>query len=132
MKSPPVTVEDDPNRSSKDELLSLPIRLQAKLIHSDYPIYEIHLQSLPDYVDEVSVNLEQSRDSLLIYKNDQSVTCRLLNDTEKLFFVRLEEAGNLLQTLEVLRHRLSAESLSEILAFALGNKLLTTADSKLN
>lgn len=117
------TIELD--RLSHEELLPLPIQLQAQLVCSEYPIYEIHRQSLPDYTGKIDISLDQSRDAILIYKREQQVICRCLNEEEKQFFMQLEKSDSLAQTITALQGRLPAKSLSEILAFALADQLLT-------
>ncbi len=119
----PVKEALDPARLSREELLSLPIRLQAWLVCSEYPIYEIHRQSLPDYAGKVDISLDQSRDAILVYKREQQVICRCLNEEEKQFFMQLEKSDSLSQALAALRGRLPAEALSEVLAFALADQL---------
>ena len=119
----------DPNKAEQSELLSMPIRFNPSvaIIHSEYPIYEIHRQSLPGYAAEVAIELNQSQDSLLVYKQQHLVVSRLLNEDEATFFDVVSKSENILQSIEHLHGSISAESLSTNLALMLELKLLMPA-----
>jgi len=67
------TVSDviDPATIPQEELLSLSLELNesVSLIQSDFPIAEIHRQSLPDFEHEISISLDQSQDNLRCLAN---------------------------------------------------------------
>jgi uncharacterized protein (UPF0276 family) len=121
----------DPNKFAQSDLLHLPIALSccAVLINSKFPIYEIHRQSLPDYTQEVSIDLAQSQDSVLVFKRGYSVEAKLL-DVEQLSFIdAMSKSDNLLQAMEHLHGSMSTQALSANLALMLDLQLLTHARS---
>ncbi|MEM7360899.1 MAG: DUF692 family multinuclear iron-containing protein [Pseudomonadota bacterium] len=115
------------------ELLSLPVVLNPSthFVRSEYPIYEIHRQSLPGYKGEVAIDLGQSQDSLLVYKQQFEVKTRVLSEEEAHFLENLQNSDTLLQGIEALQGSLSAESLSAALAmvFELGLLAVDTVDA---
>ena len=92
----------NPSELTQEELLTLPIQLNSSvgLIKSDYPIAEIHRQSLPSYTEQVSIDLQQSADNLLVFKNDYRVNTRHISDSEADFIDRLQNSENLLKVIE--------------------------------
>lgn len=119
----------DPNSIEESQLLSMPIHFNPSVttIHSKYPIYEIHRQSLPDYVAEVAIELNQSQDSLLVYKQDYAVASRLLNEDEWVFFDMVSKSENILQSIEHLHGSISEQSLAANLGLMFELKLLVPA-----
>jgi hypothetical protein len=117
----------DHNKTEQSELLSIPLSFNPSvaIIHSKYPIYEIHRQSLPGYADEVAIELNQSQDSLIVYKQDHAVVSRILNEDEAIFVNVLANSENILQSIERLHGSISAESLSSNLGLMFELKLLT-------
>jgi uncharacterized protein (UPF0276 family) len=119
----------DPSEIEQSELLSMPIRFNPSvaLIHSKHPIYEIHRQSLPGYTAEVGIDLNQSQDSLIVYKQEHAVVSRLLNEDEAMFMDVVSESENILQSIEQLQGSITEQSLSNILALLFELKLLMPA-----
>lgn len=117
----------DPNKIEQEELLSLPIQFNAgvSLLNSDYPIYQIHHQSLPGYNETVSIDLGQSKDCLLVYKQQYAVMTRVLESDEACFFKRLEKSETLLQAIEGLQGSISESVLSASLALVFEIGLLS-------
>lgn len=126
----------DPADYEQDVLLSMPIMLNpsAHLIRSRYPIYEIHRQSLPEFTDEVAIDLGQSQDSLLVYKQHFEVKTRVLSQEEASFLTILQNSDSLLQAIEALGGSISPESLSAALAmvFELGLLAVDTNEAGLH
>lgn len=116
----------DPPTLAQGELLSSPCHLNnsVQIIDSQFPIHEIHRQSLPEYSGNVSVNLKDSQDMLLIFKKEYSVIVRKLEAEEKIFFRKLKETLNLLALIDSLGLDLSPEQISVNLAFCFENNLL--------
>jgi uncharacterized protein (UPF0276 family) len=119
----------DPREIEQSELLNMPIRFNPSvtLIHSKYPIYEIHQQSLPGYTAEVAIELNQSQDSLIVYKQEHAVVSRLLNEDEAIFIDVLSESESILQSIEQLQGSITEQSLSNNLALLFELKLLMPA-----
>ncbi|MFT5136359.1 MAG: hypothetical protein ACI8XV_001390 [Arenicella sp.] len=119
----------DPNMTEQSELLSMPLCFNPSvaIIHSKYPIYEIHRQSLPGYADEVAIELNQSQDSLIVYKQDHAVVSRILNEDEAIFVDVLANSENILQSIEQLHGSISSKSLSTNLGMMFELKLLMPA-----
>ena len=115
-----------PDKFTQEDLLVLPVEFNqgVSLLESAYPLYEIHRQSLPDFNGEVAIDLGQSQDSLLVYKREQAVVTRVLDQEERLFFSRLQHSENLLQVIEGLDGSVSPQSLSTMLAMMFEQKLL--------
>jgi len=116
----------DPNSVSQDELLSVSVTLNksAQLICSPYPVYEIQRQSLPDFQQEVSIDLGQSQDNILVYKIDHEVRTMLLTKDQTKFIVTLQDSANLLQAIEALQGSLSPDDLSSSLALVFECQLI--------
>ncbi|MFT5609809.1 MAG: hypothetical protein ACI9WC_002335 [Arenicella sp.] len=119
----------DPNKTEQSELLSMPLCFNPSvaIIHSKYPIYEIHRQSLPGHCDEVAIELNQSQDSLIVYKQEHAVVSRLLNEDEAIFVDVLANSENILQSIERIQGSMSAESLATNLGLMFELKLLMPA-----
>lgn len=119
----------DPSAIEQSELLSMPICFNPSvaIIHSKSPIYEIHRQSLPGYTAAVAIELNQSQDSLIVYKQEHSVVSRLLNEDEAIFMDVLSKSENILQSIEQLHGSITEQSLSNNLALLFELKLLMPA-----
>ncbi len=120
----PVTDLVEPIKIEQEELLSLPIEFNesVSLLASEYPIYQIHLQSLPDFGENVSIDLGQSKDCLLVYKQQHAVSTRVLMNDEARFFKCLDKSETLLQAIEGVQGSISESKLSASVAlvFELG------------
>lgn len=118
-----------PSEYSQDDLLSLPIRLKnnVHLVKSEFPIYEIHRQSLPDYSGEVSINLNQSKDKLIVFKRGQRVESLKTSEAEYSLIDQLKSAPTLLDAIEVLAGTLSEEQISMGLSLVFQQQLLIAA-----
>ena len=116
---------------AQDELLTMPVRLNdsVTLIRSEYPLYEIHRQSLPDFEGKVSIRLEQSQDDILVHKSAYEVTSQTLSPESFDFVQKINECENLLQAIEALQGSMSPESLSNALTLAFDLQLLCDASS---
>jgi len=116
----------DPSSLPQDELLTAEVVLNnsVSLICSEYPIYQIQRQSLPEYDGEVSIDLNQSQDNVLIYKLGHQVHSLEIGREKAIFIQELEKNGNLLQAIEALQGSISADSLSSTLSLVFETKLL--------
>ncbi len=119
----------DVSQFSQDELLVTPVTMTQSyhLLDSQYPIYAIHEQSLPDYQGEVGVQLEQSQDTILVCRPSFRVTSLVIDDDTAAFLAQLQKSENLLQAIEGLQGSLLPESLSTALSFVFENSLLREA-----
>ena len=110
----------------QEELLTNTVSFNdsVSLICSDYPIYEIQRQSLPDYDGAVSIDLSQSQDNVLVYKMGHQVKSKLLKAEQVVFMRKLEENENLLQAIEGLEGSISPDILSETLTLMFETRLL--------
>jgi len=113
----------------QEELLtsSVVFNDSVSLVCSDYPVYEIQRQSLPTYEGNVSIDLNQSQDNLLIYKLGHEVQCLELDEEQTLFIQGLEKNENLLQAIEGLQGSISADTLSTTLSLVFETRLLKLA-----
>jgi len=120
----------DPSSLPQDELLTSAVEFNDSVfvINSGYPTYEIQRQSLPSYEGEVSIDLSQSQDSLLVYKLDHEVSSLKLAPEQALFIQGIEENENLLQAIEALQGSISADTLSSTLSLVFDARLLKLAD----
>lgn len=116
----------DPAAQSQDELLRMPMTLNESvfLLSSEFPIYQIHRQSLPDYDGEVNIDLSQSQDHLLIYKSGFEVKTEVLSSEQTIVFDSIQNNDNLLQAIEALQGSISAETMSSTLALVLEHRML--------
>ena len=119
----------DPSEIEQSELLNMPVCFNPSvaIIHSKFPIYEIHRQSLPGYTAEVAIELNQSQDSLIVYKQEHAVVSRLLSEDEAIFMDVLSKSENILQSIEQLHGSIAEQSLSNNLALLFELKLLMPA-----
>lgn len=116
----------DPTVFSQEELMLAPVSFNesVNVIESNYPICEIHRQSLPDFNEPVSIDLKQSQDSILVFKREQAVVTRSLSEAEAEFLQSLAKSDNLLQVIEGLHGSISAETLTATLAMVFETQLL--------
>ena len=112
---------------SQDELLSASVSLQqcVTVVSSEFPIYEIHRQSLPTFDGDVSISLDQSKDQLLVFKLGDGVQTVVMKDALALMIVEIEKNGNLMKAITALSGSVAPSDLSAVLTFILENKLLT-------
>lgn len=124
----------DPIKVDQAKLLSMTVRYNpsVKLLNSEFPILEIHRQSLPEYQGEVGVDLRQSQDSLLVYKHGKEVMTRLLTQDQALFLSALSNCNNLLQAIEALQGSMSSESMSAAVAMIFELSLLSGFDAEVD
>ena len=129
------TVSDviDLSTTSQEQLLTLDVELNStvSVIKSPYPIYEIHRQSLPSYTDEVSISLDQSSDTLLVYKLGYEVHTQILADALYLLLSEVQKANNLLQAIDALSGSIESQDLSACLGFVFENQLLKSVSTAL-
>lgn len=118
----------DVSSLSQQELLNAQITFNPSiaLFKTDYPIYEIHRQSLPDFSGEVLIDLNQSQDCLLVYRSGFDVVSAVINDEQFTFLENVQKKQNLLQAIEDLQGSLSADTMSSTLALMLDNGMLST------
>ena len=116
----------DPASMPQDELLTCKIQYNdsVALLSSDYPVYEIHRQSLPEFDGNVSINLNQSRDDILVYKNKHVVESLVVSPQQMLFLQEIEKKRNLLQAIESLQGSIEADTLSATLSLIFEAKLI--------
>ena len=122
----------DPSNLSQEALLEVPVKFNESvhLIKSEFPIYEIHRQSLPDYTGEVSISLEESQDNLMVFKQDVSVQTVVLSQALKSTLEQIKKDQNLLQAITELSGSMNIDpnELSGCLSFILENRLLMLLD----
>ena len=120
----------DPASLPQDELLTSTVSFNDSvfIIESQYPIYEIHRQSLPDFDGEVSIDLAQSQDILLVYKLGHVVSCLQLEQEQASFIQEIEKSENLLQAIEALQGSILADSLSTALSLVFEVRLLSLSE----
>jgi len=116
----------DPSSLDQELLLTMPVEFNDSvcIVESMFPIYEIHRQSLPDYQDEVSIDLDAANDIILIYKLGHVVEHRQLSKEEALFFQEIQKSENLLQAIDILSRSIEATTLSTTLSFMFDARLL--------
>ena len=122
----------DPSNLSQEALLEMSVMFNESvhLIKSEFPIYEIHRQSLPDYAGEVSISLEESQDDLMVFKQDVSVQTVVLSQALTITLEQIEKDQNLLQAITKLSGSMNIDpnELSGCLSFILENRLLMPLD----
>jgi uncharacterized protein (UPF0276 family) len=116
----------EPEAMGQQELLTLPIDFNNSvvLIDSQYPIYQIHHQSLPQYDQQVQIDLDQSQDNLVVYKLQQRVVSEIWRDLDFAVLQAIKKNKNLLQAIESLTGSISAETLTSSLTRILNARLL--------
>jgi len=124
----------DPAKMNQEELLVAPVKFNqsVSLIASNFPIYQIHRQSLPDFSGTVSIELDQSQDSLLVFKRQHKVISKILTNDESIFLHELEKSDNLLQVIEGLHGSIQAETLSSMLAMVFDSRLMAINESNIH
>lgn len=122
----------EPASIPQEELLTMPVALNdsVQMICSDFPVYEIHRQSLPDFSDEVVIDLHQSQDNLLVYKMQHEVRTQTLDADQARFVGTLQKSKNLLQAIEALQGSIAPEGLSSSLTMVFDCKLLAQAHTE--
>ncbi len=110
----------------QEELLQLSIRFNNSVWFKqcDFPIHEIHRQSLPSYAEEIKIDLGQSQDSLLVFKQGYTVYNQIISNEHAIFLAEISESENLLQAIEQLSGSLLPEVLSSALALIFQHGLL--------
>lgn len=116
----------DPASLPQEELLTCGVEFNdsVSILSSDFPIYEIQRQSLPSYTAEVSIDLAQSQDSLLVYKLDHKVDSKIISHEQFEFLKEIEKKGNLLQAIEHVQGSILADTLSATLSLVFETQLL--------
>jgi uncharacterized protein (UPF0276 family) len=94
------------------------------LLSSEYPVYEIHRQSLPSYEGNVGIDLGQSRDQILVCKNGFVVEAQLITCEQMKFMQEISKNENLLQAIEVLQGSIEPDTLSATLSLIFDAKLI--------
>lgn len=126
----------NPHETAQDALLTSEVIFNPSvmIVDSSYPISEIHRQSLPSYKESVEIDLAQSQDALLVYKQDYQVHTKQLNNDENTFLQQVSECSNLLQAIEATQESVLPEVLSSTLAFIFDTNLLmlNVDDQELN
>ena len=112
----------------QDQLLAKGIVLNptVELLDSAFPILAIHQQSLPSYVGDVSISLQQSTDDILVCKHQQQVVSLRLSPEQMQFFEMLKKPTTLLQAIEGMVGSISQEELSEGLSLCFSHGLLNS------
>ncbi len=122
----------EPESMTQEDLLKAPLNLcvSARVIKSQFPIYEIHRQSLPSYQGEVQIDLAQSQDTILVHKQDLKVRTYLLSDDQWTLLKELQKHGNLLQAIESCSGSIEGNELSACLSFLFAEQLLRLATTE--
>jgi len=123
-------IDIDVSAMSQEELLTTDICFNdsVAIINSMFPLYEIHRQSLPDYLAKVSIDLSDSQDTLIVYKKDFEVQTKVLDQNELVFLKTIDESDNLLQAIEAVGGSIEPEAVSLVLSFVFENNLLMRRD----
>ena len=110
----------------QDELLTTAIQLKPSIyrLDSQFPIYEIRRQSLPDFSGKVEIDLNNSQDKILVYRQNYRVVSKLLDADEALFLDVLADSENLLKAIESVDGSIKPEIISTILSFIFENNFL--------
>ena len=113
----------------QQQLLTMPVTFNrgVRVLNSDFPIYEIHRQSLPAYTGNVAIDLGQSQDSLLVYRQNFAVMTRKLTTEEAVFLDKLDNSKNMMQAIEGLHGSLSEQILADSLAMVFELGLLSAS-----
>jgi len=116
----------DPAGFDQDQLLVTDIEFNdsVTLVDSNFPIYEIHRQSLPEYEAAVAIDLSQSQDTLLVYKTGHDVVTQIVEPETLIFLQAINKSKQLLQAIESLQGSLSPDILSQALALIFNAMLL--------
>ena len=122
----------DPTSVAQDDLLTADVQYNDSLalLSSEYPVYEIHRQSLPDFDGDVAVDLGQSQDQIVVYKNGFVVETLLVTIEQMRFMQEIIKKGNLLQAIEALQGSVEADTLSTTLSLIFDVKLIKLAQGK--
>ncbi|GAA6137872.1 hypothetical protein NBRC116583_16190 [Arenicella sp. 4NH20-0111] len=116
----------DPRSVPQEDLLSLPVELDLSVTvcESEYPIWEIHRQSLPSYSGQVEVTLDQSSDTILIFKRDSVVQAEIISDELANTLAQIRKSENLMQAIDALAGSIDSNDVSANLGFVFENTLL--------
>lgn len=116
----------DPSSLSQEQLLVADIEFNdsVTLLDSNFPIFEIHRQSLPDYADAVSIDLAQSQDALVVYKLGHDVQTKQLESAQMRVLKEIGSSENILQAIEALQGSTIEDTLSATLALVFEAQLL--------
>lgn len=119
----------DPASVAQDFLLTASVKYNDSftLISSEYPIYEIHRQSLPNFDGDVAVDLSQSQDQIMVYKNGFAVEQQLVTIEQMTFMQEITKKGILLQAIEALQGSIEPDTLSATLSLIFDAKLIKLA-----
>ncbi len=114
------------SEQEQQQLLLKPLTINGSvtIVQTDYPIAEIHRQSLPDYTGEVNISLDQGGDNFLIYKTQGMVDIDTINQSICQLMGEIKKTDTLLQAIEGLAGSISAEQQSQALAYILQKQLL--------
>ena len=110
----------------QDELLTMPIRLSdnIRLLSSQFPVIEIHRQSLPGYEGQVNIDLAQSQDNILVCRRAYKVEHRALTNDQRLFIRELQSSDTILECIEHTQNSVSPDELSTALGLVFELNLL--------
>lgn len=119
----------DPASVPQEELLTADVEFNDSMtmLSSEYPVYEIHRQSLPGYEGDVGVNINQSQDDILVYKNAHVVESLLISSEQMAFMQEIQKKRNLLQAIDALQGSIDADTLSATLSLVFEAKLIKLA-----
>ncbi len=116
----------EPTSVPEEDLLSTSLKPHDSiiLIESEFPIAEIHRQSLPNHDGEVSIDLAQGGDCLLVHKTEAAVETLMPDVAVAQLLASVRDNGNLLQAIEALAGSIDPNELSAALSFLFTHKLL--------
>lgn len=119
----------DPASVVQEELLTMDVVFNdsVAMLSSEYPIYEIHRQSLPNFDGDVGIHLNQSQDDILVYKDVHVVRSLVISSEQMMFMQEIQRNGNLLQAIEALQGSIEADTLSATLSLVFDAKLIKHA-----
>jgi len=87
------------------------------LFESDYPIYEIHRQSLPSYHGEVEIALQQQPDIILIHKPAWQVETLVCDKAQWDFLSLFNQHHTLLACIEQISKTIPQQEVPELLSW---------------
>lgn len=116
-----------PHDYAEHALLMLPVAFDysVRLLKVDYPITEIHRQSLPGYQGKVFVDLNTGGQNLLVCRYEARVRTFELEDTAFELHQKIDQTGSLLTAIESLADSEVEQGLSNYVAELFERRILT-------
>jgi uncharacterized protein (UPF0276 family) len=94
------------------------------LLKSDYPVFQIHRQSLPSYLGEVAIDLNQGSEYVLLRKVGWQVESLLCSEEQHTFLELCKKHDTLIKIIEAAQQSYSEQQIPELLSWFLSLGLL--------